>query len=387
MRLLKGGLVYAPESLGRKDILTGGGKILAIGDDLNPSGIDLDVVSAEGRIVAPALVDSHVHICGGGGEGGFSSRTPEIQISSFYRGGICAAVGVLGTDGTTRHTAGLLAKARGLTEDGVDCWIMTGSYQIPTPTLTGSVCDDIVLIDRIIGCGEICLSDHRSSHPSMEDLIHLVSEARRGGMLSGKCGLVNIHLGDGREGLSPLRKLVELSEIPLSQLQPTHVNRNGSLFEEGMAYAREGGYVDFTTSTTPRFIADGEVPAAEALSRCFENGVPLEHISFSSDGQGSLPLFDDLGNLAGMKVAEVSTLLDSFREAVRDWNIPVEKALHVVSTNPAERYKLSGKGRLRPGMDADLLLLDSEDLSLDSLYAGGRLVVQEGVPVVKGSFE
>lgn len=389
LTLIKNAEVFAPEALGSRDILLGGGRILAVEPeiDLSLKGVVVETVDGSGLAALPGLVDTHVHICGGGGEGGFETRTPEIVLSSLLKAGVTAVVGVLGTDGVTRTPGNLLAKAAGLTREGVDTWVLTGSYEIPVRTVTGSVTDDIVLIDRIIGVGEICLSDHRSSHPSSETLAGVISAGRLGGMLSGKAGIVNIHMGDGKEGLAPLREVLEHTDLPLSQLQPTHMNRNRRLFEEGVEYALQGGYVDFTTSTTPRFIEEGELPAARALKLMLDRGVDISRISFSSDAQGSLPLFDGSGNLTGLTVGECSSLLVSLREAVFDLGIPLELAARAVTSNPAGRYGLSGKGRIRPGYDGDILLLHRKDLSLSGLYSRGEVMVRQGELLRRGVFE
>lgn len=372
--IISGAEVYSPEKCGKKDILVGGGKILAVDDEirLNGDGVYIKRIDADGLLCLPGFVDSHVHICGGGGEGGFASRTPEIQLSSIIEGGITSQVGVLGTDGTTRTMSNLIAKARGLTEEGIDTWVLTGSYQFPPRTVTGSVTDDIILIQPVVGTGEIALSDHRSSHPSLEELIRLVSDARLGGMLSGKAGIVDIHLGDGSDGMKLLRELIENSDLPYSQLQPTHTNRNLQLFEEAVEYAKNGGYVDFTTSTTALFIEEGEIPAAEALKRMLESGIPVEQVTFSTDAQGSLPQFDKEGNLMGLTTGKSSSLLEAFREAVLDMDVPLEEAVRTLSTNPADRFLLPSKGRIEPGFDADILLLDKDKLQLHSLYAKGE---------------
>ncbi|MBE3073234.1 MAG: hypothetical protein IMZ67_09680 [Acidobacteria bacterium] len=105
----------------------------------------------------------------------------------------------------------------------------------------------------------MALSDHRSTQPTFDELARIGAEARRGGILSGKAGVVNVHMGDGRRGLSLLRRIVDETEIPATQFLPTHINRNPVLFEEGIACAKAGGLVDFTTSAVPAFFEEGEV--------------------------------------------------------------------------------------------------------------------------------
>ena len=66
MLLLKNADLYAPEHVGRSDILLGGGKILAVSKGLDFRVDGLEVYDLEGKILAPGLIDQHVHITGGG---------------------------------------------------------------------------------------------------------------------------------------------------------------------------------------------------------------------------------------------------------------------------------------------------------------------------------
>jgi beta-aspartyl-dipeptidase (metallo-type) len=252
IKIIENGELYAPDYMGRKNLIISNSSIVDICDTSSKeiTGIDVDVIDASGKYVLPGFIDNHVHICGGGGEGGFKTRTPEISLSSITKAGVTSLIGVLGTDGTTRTMSNIIAKANGLIEEGLSVWVLTGSYQVPVRTLTGSITDDIILIERIIGSGEISISDHRSSHPSLDQFTQLISDTRLGGILSGKAGIVNVHMGDSRETIDLLLKVVETSDIPISQMLPTHMNRNPWLFEDAVKFALKGGNVDFTTSTT-----------------------------------------------------------------------------------------------------------------------------------------
>lgn len=174
--LIKGGAVYGPEKMGIKDILVAGKTIAKIADRIDlPADFEAQVISASGKIVTPGLIDLHVHILGGGGEGGPRTRTPEITLSKITSSGVTTLVGCLGTDDVSRRPETLLAKAMQLEEEGVSTYIYCGSYQFPLATITGSVRKDIALIPKIIGVGEIAISDHRSSQPTFEELRHVAA--------------------------------------------------------------------------------------------------------------------------------------------------------------------------------------------------------------------
>lgn len=308
-------------------------------------------------------------------------------MTDATKAGVTTVVGVLGTDGTTRKIESLLAKAHALDEEGITAYLHTGSYQTPVKTLTGKIEEDLIFIDKMIGVGEIAISDHRSSEPTFEELSKIAAAARNGGLITGKAGVLEIHVGDSERKLDLLFEIAEKTDIPIHHFHPTHINRNEELFEEGIRYAEIGGYVDFTTSTIPQFLEEGEVKCSRGLRLMLEKGVPVTQITFSSDGQASLPYFDENGDFAGLQVGKVSSLYHEVRSAVLDEGVELETALQVITSNPARILKLKKKGEIREQHDADLVLLEKESLAIDTVIAKGRVMVEEGVPLVKGTFE
>jgi beta-aspartyl-dipeptidase (metallo-type) len=387
MLLIKNADLFAPDPGGRCDLLIGGGKILRMEPDIRISRKYCEVIEARNLKAVPGFIDGHVHIMGGGGEGGFATRTPDLPLTDAIYGGVTTVVGCLGTDGYTRTMAGLLAKAKGLDEEGLSTFVYSGSYGLPLRTLMPSLEEDLLFIDKVIGAGEVALSDHRSSQPTFEAFAQVVAMARRGGMLAGKAGIVNVHLGDGPRGLDFLRRILAETELSPAQMLPTHINRNPRLFEEGIAYAKAGGFVDFTTSTLASYLEDGEIPCAKALRRMLEAGVDPGQITFTSDGQGSLPDWDRNGRLQDISVGRVTSLFPAVRQAVLEEGLPLETALRVITANPARILKLKTKGRLAPGMDADIVLLDPRDLDIRTVIAKGRLLMKSGKLLAKGMFQ
>lgn len=370
--------VYAPEALGPCDLLLAADRLLAVADPIHLPSSLVRTLDARACIAIPGLIDNHVHFLGGGGEGGWATRTPELRVEDAARAGITTAVGCLGTDGLTRSLPSLLAKARAMEEEGLSTFLYTGSYAMPPVTLTGDVERDLLLIDKVIGAGEIAISDHRSSQPCHDELARLAGACRRGGMLSGKAGLMVLHLGDGPKGLAPLLRLLDETEIPTTQFLPTHVNRNPRLLEAALAYARSGGWIDVTTSGHVHPAHPGPIEAPEALQMLLQGGAPPESVSMSSDGQGSLPVFDSEGQLAGMEVGSVQSLFDAFQASVLEHGVPFQQALRTVTVNPARFLGLKDRGRLAPGLRGDVTLLDRKTLEVRTVISGGRILMEDG---------
>jgi beta-aspartyl-dipeptidase (metallo-type) len=384
--LIRDGEVFAPEPLGQKDVLLAGPAIAAVAEPgrIRVDGVEAEVVDAAGKRVLPGLIDPHVHILGGGGEGGPATRAPEIRVEDIVACGVTTVIGCLGTDGITRHMTSLLAKARALEVEGVSTFIYSGSYEIPVKTLTGSVRSDLILIDKVIGAGEIAVSDHRSSQPTFDEIARLAAECRVGGMLGGKAGVLHLHLGDGKRRLDFLFRLVRETEIPASQVVPTHITRNPQLFEQGLEWVAAGGSVDVTVGPDP-VPPDPEVQLEDAIAGFRGMGLPLTRMMVSSDSNGSMPVFDEAGMLVRLTIATEKDLFRKFRDIVRREILPIETAVRVFSTNAADFYKLGKKGHLEAGRDADLIVLDA-DLGLSEVFARGRRMIAGGKVLARGTF-
>lgn len=389
MKLIKNAGIYAPEYIGEKDVLLAGGKICKIEENLTaPDSWDVEIIDGSGMLLLPGFIDSHVHVLGGGGEGGFANRTPEATLSGLTRYGITTVVGCLGTDGYGRDIDSLIAKIKGLREQGISAYAYTGSYQVPVRTLTGSITRDIMMVEEIIGTGEIAISDHRSSQPTYEEFLRLCADTRLGGILSGKAGIINIHLGDSSRKMDMILRAIEETEIPSTQFLPTHVNRNAALFEEAVEYAKLGGTVDFTGNEDIDYwetVCD-EVRVSRGIKRMLDEGISSDLFTISSDGQGSLPLFSADGQFLGIGMGQSSCLLKEVKECVEKENIPLEIAIKAITSNPARVLCLNGKGHIKEGFDADLCLM-TKDLTIDTVIAKGQIMVKNGEPVVKGLFE
>ncbi len=386
MFLLRNAECFAPQPRGRVDVLVSAGKIAWVGTDLPslPTALDVEESDLGGLRLVPGLIDCHVHLTGGGGgPGGARFRVPRRALSEFTRGGVTTVVGLLGTDDTTRSTADLVATARGLTEEGITALCLTGGYHLPPTTLTGSVRGDISFIDVIVGVGELALSDHRSSQPTLDELLRVAADAHVAGLMTGKAGLVHLHMGDGPRGLSPVRQALEVSEIPARVFNPTHVNRRKALFDEALELAERGCTIDVTAFP----VADDEDAwsAGQALLRYLDADLPPRHITVSSDGGGCLPVFDEQGNPTAMEVARTSAMAECLASLLES-GAALERVLPAFTSNVAASLRLPSKGRIDAGADADLVVLGADGKVRD-VMARGRWHVREGHTVRFGTFE
>jgi beta-aspartyl-dipeptidase (metallo-type) len=361
--LIRNANLYAPQPLGIRNLLIGGGRILWIGDEALDLPVPLRAVSrivdAAGRRTVPGFIDGHVHVTGGGGEAGFRTRVPAVPLSRYTSAGITTVVGLLGTDDVARGPGELLATLYALREEGLNAYGYAGGYHVPPATLTGSVRGDLVLVEALIGIGEVAISDHRSSQPTLDELLRIASECHVAGVMTGKAGVLHLHLGDGARGLDLVREALRTSELPPRVFNPTHVNRRRALFGEALDLARQGSTVDITAFP--------------------------DRVTVSSDAGGCLPCFDADGRVTHMEVGSSGALLETLREALAR-GLSLEAALPAFTTNPAKLLRLTRKGTLAAGQDADLVVLD-ESHRADTVVVRGEIHVIDRTCVRRGTFE
>lgn len=373
-------LIKNTKILGKKNkdrILIGNDRIVDIFSGKSPYKVD-EVFDACGKTVIPGLIDQHIHITGGGGEGGFHTRVPEIGLSKLVEAGITTAVGLLGTDSETRSVENLVAKSIALTNEGIKTYSLTGSYAYPSPTITGSIKKDIIFINQLIGV-KIAINDHRDSSLSYKELQRIGSEARIAGMISGKSGHVTIHMGDGKFYFEQINDALKYSNLPITTFRPTHVNRNKELYGEAIKFATNGGYIDLTTSMSK------DLTDIKSYKKAKESNV-LDKITFSSDGFGSWSNYDDKGNLIEIGYSPVNTGLKAIKELVKSGE-KLEDAIKPFTSNVAKALKLDKEiGYLKKGYIANLLLLD-ENLDLDTVISNGKFMMKDKNMLVKGTYE
>lgn len=379
MLIIRNAQIYSPKYLGKKDILLGGGQILAIEDQIDLESALIQEWDANGKIVLPGFIDQHVHLTGAGGKHGFSSMSPELKITQLIEVGTTTAVGLLGTDGSTRSIHSLYAKVRALNTEGMSAYMFTGYYGMNPTHIMNSIQDDMIFIERVLGC-KIAITDIRSDYPTALDLVRRLREVRVGGMIGEKKGILHLHLGNLSSKLDVLFELVEKYEFPIEHISPTHVGRTKELFDEAIRFAKMGGMIDITTG------ASKYTEPYQSVLYAMEKGVSIDKMTFSSDGNAGLEKKDAHGNMIGFRAAPIDQNFAQCVALVKEGKLPIGEAFKPITLNPAVNLGLKNKGRIEVGADADLCCLN-EDLELIDVFAKGKAVLANRALLVKNSFE
>ena len=165
-----------------------------------------------------------------------------------------------------------------------------------------------------------------------------------------------------------LFEVVNRTTIPITNMYPTHIERSVALQDQGIAWIKLGGFLDYTAD------APGDNDTLSALLRYKSKGVDMSHVTLSSDAYGSLPVFDDAGNLLYYGVAMPDNVINLLRKLVLDYGWSIEEAFRLVTTNTADILLFDDKGRLAVGKDADILVLDPKTLAVQYVFARGAFM-------------
>lgn len=379
LKLIKNAHVYAPQNLGKKDLLIADETIVAIGNDLENSFPKVQVFDFSNHIITPGFIDQHIHITGAGGKDGFASMTPEINLSELISCGTTTVVGLLGTDGNTRNIKSLYAKAKALEQEGITAFMYSGYYGVDSVTITDSIQGDMIFINKVLGC-KIAISDTRSSYPTATELLRKLRDIRVGGMIANKKGILHIHLGNLDTKMDILMEIVQKHQFPIENISPTHVGRTKELFDQAIEFAKLGGMIDITTG------ASKYTAPYKSVLYALEQGVSIENICFSSDGHAGLSKLDENGNQVGFRPAPFDKNYQEVVHLVQQGGVPIEEAFKIITANPAKNLGLKNMGQIGLGYQADLCVMN-KDLELIHVFARGKQMMKNQQHIVTGAFE
>lgn len=375
--LIKDAHIYNPYNVGKKDILIANEKIVQIKDNINFTFDNLKTIQAKDKIIIPGFIDKHIHITGGGAEAGFKSKVPEVKLSTLIKSGITSVVGLLGTDSISRNIENLLAKTKALKEQGMNAYCLSGAYEYPSPTLTGSIKKDIAFIDEIIGT-KIAISDHRDSAITINELSRLALDTRVGGMIGSKKSFLTIHMGDFNQYLNKIYACIEENYINIKIFQPTHVARNKELFYEAIKFNKKGGYIDIS--------ADGNFESIyEIFSILKQQKANFDLITLSSDGNGSWSEYDENGCLIKIGASRCDLIYQRIKELIQAKILTFEDALKLGTKNVANSIGINA-GEIKYGCNADIVMLD-KDLNIDTVIIKGKVFLENKKLLVTDMFE
>ena len=376
IKIIKNARFYDATSL--NDILIANGKIVAIEEKISLQGVEHQVIDAQGKLVTPGLIDIHVHTIGGGGETGFYSIAPEVKVSSLVACGTTTVVGTLGTDGFVKVLPPLYAKTMSLRQNGISAYMLTGYYGLPTPTITDCIANDLILVDPVIGC-KIALGDDRGSFPTELDLLRIINQVRLGGFTSSKGGVMHIHLGALKEGMSLLLDIAKKYPTLISYISPTHTMRTEALFNQAIEFTKLGGMMDITTGGT-KF-----TEPYKSVLYALERGAQIGSITFSSDGNGGIRKYDPANGIDTYTLAPLHLNLEQTVKLITEGGLSESDAFKLVTENAAKTMKLANKGYIRKGFDADFCIFDS-DYKITDVISRGKIMLRNGVIVIQDNF-
>ena len=409
--LIKGGTVVDPltGSLAVSDILIENGVITDIGRDL--SSLDAEIINAEGKLVAPGLIDMHVHLR----EPGFEAKeTVETGCQAAVRGGFTAVAAMPNTNPVADNRSVIryvLEKAR---EAGL-------ARVYPIGALTKeSLGKELSEMADLKDAGAVALSD--DGRP-VEDSAVMRRAMQYAGMLDlpviSHCedlklvagGVMNESFTSTRVGLRGIPSAAEeiivardiiLAELTGCRLHIAHVSTEGSVRLVREAKARgvrvtaevtphhftltDQAVVGYSTATKVNPPLRGEADVAAIRAGIADGTIDViatdhaPHTIEEKDVEYDMAPF-------GMVGLETAVGL-VWTELVSKGVISPARAIAMMTVNPGSILGLK-TGSLAPGCIADITIIDpelEERVDPDSFKSMGRNTpftgrVLKGLPV------
>lgn len=377
----------------RADVAVADGEIVAVGDpetvDAAVDGADGEVttVDADGRVVAPGLIDAHVHVMMDG-RPDVSTAVSDSDYTASYRtaSNLSAAVEAGVTTVRDLGSRGTLA---------LDAGDAVAAGDIDGP--------------RVLACGRnvIMTGGHGNWFGREADGPDEVRKAAREQLKAGadvlKCmatgGVLTEGAVTGAPELTP-EELAAFTDAAAPTNTPTAAHAHGeegikNAVEAGISSVEHGTFMDREAAEMMAERGTYWVPTASALRGIVENGVeagiPEDAVAKAEDAADR---FDDAWDHAldaGVPVAmgtDAGTPFNFFADIPREleymveYGLSPERALQAATVNAADLLGLDDAGRVAEGHRADLVVLDAdptEDVTAwqdpEAVFARGERVV------------
>ncbi|WP_016699137.1 N-acetylglucosamine-6-phosphate deacetylase [Actinoalloteichus spitiensis] len=376
--LVTGGRVITPQGVVAGWVAIDGGRITAVGE--GPAPAARSVVEAAGGWVVPGFVDIHCH---GGGGASFTEGTAEA---------VSTAVDVHRGHGTTTLQASLVSAAPeelvrqiGSLRPAVRSGLLAGIH-LEGPFLAEGRCGahdpaalrapEPELVDRLLAAGEgtvrmVTLAPELPhALPAVRRLVeagvlaavgHTDATADQARAAVDAGARVATHLFNAMRPLhhrepGPIAALLDDDRVVV-ELICDLVHLHPTVARLAARYAGPGRTAAVTDAIGAAGAGDGQYVLG---------GLPVTVT-------GGVPLLPG-GALAGSSL----TMDRAFANLVRGCGLTVEEAVHATSTTPAALLGLdSSVGAVRPGLDADLVVLD-EEFTVRAVLAKGTRVPPAG---------
>lgn len=416
--LIRGGRVIDPSrgSDGVADLYIKDGRIEAVGRNI-PVEQGVEVIDATGKVVAPGLIDLHVHLR----EPGFEhAETIATGALSAAAGGFTAVCAMPNTDPVTDGQAGVGFVVRQSIRAG-----MARVYPIGAVSM-GQMGEQLTEFGEMVQAGAVAVSDDgkpvATSHlmrtaleyartfgipvaDHCEDMSLAAGGAMHEGLIAARLGLKGIP--SAAEEIMVARDII-LAELTGGHVHLCHMSTRGSV--ELIRWAKSKG-LKVTAEATPHHFTLTherclgydtsakmnpplrEAADREAIRQGLKDGtidcIASDHAPHHYDTKERE--FDDAPNgIIGLETAFGLAI----RELVEPGLISLPELIARMSTVPARIFHLPG-GSLEVGAPADVVVLDAarrwvlrrEDLhsrSTNSPFLGETLVGQADVTIVGG---
>ena len=379
--LVRGGRVVDPSTGldGLFDILLSGGKIAAVGAKLD--AVPERTIDVTGLVVVPGLIDMHVHLREPGDE---AKETISTGARAAARGGFTTVCAMPNTNPVNDSRA---VTERILAEAGRNAVVNV----LPIAAVTrGSRGDELVDMADLAASGAVAFSDDGLPVMTSRIMRRALAAAESSGRLvidhcedralseggSMHDGPTAAHLGlagipSAAEEIMIARDII-LAEALRARVHIAHLSTAGGVRSVGEARSRGVrvsaeatphhllltdaalGSRDTNFKMNPPLRAGSDVAAlVDAVRTGVVDVIVTDHAPHTAEEKSREFAKAPFG-IVGLETA-VSLILDRF---VHRKVISLGRFVELMASNPARLLGLAGKGRIAPGADADLTILD-----------------------------